>query len=188
MDTMTKDDLAAIVGTGLLYHGSGIQGITHFREAEEDTLGSGAYFTSEVTSAEGYARGRARQATSSPTVYSVSVEGLRFIDLRDRKTLDVVMDCFADILRERLNEPLPWNDRAVTENAIDAIRKRDYSPGRIRNVTWSHCARFSDYLQSLGYSGLIALEGGEGDYVGNHDTWLVFNPSQLSVVNERTLE
>lgn len=185
---MIRDNLAVIVADAEpIYHGSGTSGIRQFREADEDTIGKGAYFTSEAVSAEGYAKGRARQTKGMPVVYSVCAEGLKFLDLRDRNTLDVVMDGFTEILGKRLKEPLKWNVRAATERAIDAIRKRDYTSGSIRNVTWSHCELFSRYLQSLGYDGLIAYEGGEGNYVRNHDTWLVFSPSHLRVIAERTV-
>src|SRR3990167_7511519 len=78
-----------------LYHGSGISGIKEqgkFTKAEEDTVGSGIYFTSEAKDAIGYARLRAKRergrmdeqknGKAEPTIYESSVENMKLCDLR----------------------------------------------------------------------------------------------------------
>lgn len=67
----------------VIYHGSGTSGIAAFVRAEEDTVGSGGYFTSESKDAIGYARRRARRSKNSvPVVYESEINNLKLLDLR----------------------------------------------------------------------------------------------------------
>jgi len=38
--------------------------------------------------------------------------------------------------------------------------------------------QFTKYVQSLGYDGVLAIEGGEGE-IGEHDTYLIFDPENI---------
>src|SRR3989344_4663872 len=106
-----------------LYHGSGIGGIKTFNRAEEDTVGSGIYFTSEAKDAIGYARIRSERERnpqradgapviedSVPTIYESSVENMKLLDLRKDENVKNILDGFKQILREESKKPdLKWN-------------------------------------------------------------------------------
>jgi hypothetical protein len=37
----------------------------------------------------------------------------------------------------------------------------------------------------LGYDGLKALEGGEGDDIGAHENYLIFDPQKVQITSEQ---
>ncbi len=41
----------------------------------------------------------------------------------------------------------------------------------------------TECLSQRGYDGLVTFEGGEGD-IGDHDTWVMFDPDKLAGVNQ----
>ena len=71
------DGLGVLVKRKTFYHGSGTSRIKDFNKAEEDTVGSGVYFTSKAKNAIGYARRRSRtsrEKDASPVIYESFVE------------------------------------------------------------------------------------------------------------------
>ncbi|MEK6917632.1 MAG: hypothetical protein AABW51_01670 [Nanoarchaeota archaeon] len=184
---MLKNNLVSIVrGIEPLYHGSGELGIRVFRKAYDDTIGEGIYLTSDIESAEGYAKLRS-QNTKTPVVYSVSVDGLNFLDFREIKTLDIVMASFLEVLTDKLKHAKKWYVVASTKKAIEDIRNKKYIKSGIKEITFSHGDIFSRHIESLGYDGLLALEGGEGKYRKIHDSWVVHNPSKVNFIGERKI-
>ena len=100
-----------------LYHGSGISGIETFNKAEEDTVGSGIYFTSEAKDAIGYARLRSERERnpnradgapviedSVPTIYESSVENMKLCDLRKDENVKKVLGGFREVLKAELKK------------------------------------------------------------------------------------
>jgi hypothetical protein len=76
-------------------------------------------------------------------------------------------------------EPLNWESKEYMEN-----------PGKMLDTLYEYqyfSSYFGKYVQSLGYDGIIAYEGGEGSHVGNHDTYLVFNPDKISILKEQAI-
>lgn len=183
------DGLGIFVKNKTLYHGSGASGIESFNKAEEDTVGSGIYFTSEAKDAIGYARRRSRrEKEASPVIYESSVENMKLLDLRKNENVKKVLDGFKQILIEKLKEPdLRWNYQEVLQRAVEAITSGKVGSGNLREVTFSTGRMFSDYCKSLGYEGLITFEGGEGDDVGSHDTYLIFDPEKAKISQEHKI-
>lgn len=194
------DGFGVLVKKKTLYHGSGISGIKKqgkFNKAEEDTVGSGIYFTSDAKDAIGYARLRSerenkrndeqRNENSKPVIYESSVENMKLLDLRKDKNVKKVLNGFKQVLIEKLKDKnLKWNIRYVYDKAIEAIDKNEVGAGNLREATFNMPGMFSDYVKSLGYEGLITFEGGEGGN-GNHDTYLIFNPEKVKINQEHNI-
>jgi len=183
-----------------LYHGSGISGIKEqgkFTKAEEDTVGSGIYFTSEAKDAIGYARLRAERERMvakrenkenkdfSPTIYESSIENMKLLDLRKDENIKKVLEGFKAVLKEELKRTdVPWFYRGAIENSIEIINNGNMRG--LKNVTQNNGELFSKYVKSLGYEGLIALEGGEGNN-DNHDTYLIFDSDKVKINQEHKI-
>ncbi len=194
------DGLGVLVKKKTIYHGSGISGIKKFNKAEEDTVGSGIYFTSEAKDAIGYARLRSereryRQRSdglsviedSKPVIYESSVENMRLLDLRKSENVKKVLDEFKQILKEESKKPdLKWNWQAVLKDTVEIINSGKVGAGNLKKVTQRTGSMFSKYVKSLGYEGLITFEGGEGGN-SNHDTYLVFDSDKVKINQEHKI-
>jgi hypothetical protein len=184
-----ENGLGIVVKKKTIYHGSGTSGIEQFNRAKEDTVGNGIYFTSEAKDAIGYARRRSRgREGASPVIYESSVKNMKLLDLRKDENVKKVLEGFKDILKNKLKDPdLKWNYEAVLQKAIEAINAGKVGSGNLRDITFSTGQMFSDYVKSLGYEGLVTFEGGEGDDVGSHDTYLVFDPEKVKINKENKI-
>lgn len=194
------DGLGVLVKKKTLYHGSGISGIKTFNKAEEDTVGSGIYFTSEAKDAIGYAKLRSERERSPnkadrspviensvPTIYESSVENMKLCDLREDENVKRVLNEFKEISKEELKKPdLKWFVQGSLERTIETINAGKVGAGNLKEIAQSNGQLFSDYIKSLGYEGLITLEGGEGGN-GNHDTYLIFDPEKAKINQEQRI-
>lgn len=183
------DGLGVLIKKKTIYHGSGTDGIKIFNVAEEDTVGSGVYFTSEAKDAIGYARRRSkRKEGNSPVIYESSIENMKLLDLRNSDNVKQFLSNFKDKLAEKLKDPeIQWYYRAVLERTIESIDAGKIGPGNLREISFSIGKEFSDHVKSLGYEGLITFEGGEGEEVGNHDTYLIFDPEKIKINREHKI-
>lgn len=172
-----------------IYRGSGTSGIRQFGKAEEDTVGSGVYFTSEAKDAIGYARRRSRgKEGATPVIYESLVENMRLLDLRKDENVRKVLEGFKEVLQDKLQEPgLKWNYERVLQDAVRTINEGGVSVGNLRDVTFGTGKMFTGYVKTLGYGGLVTLEGGEGDDVGDHDTYLIFDPEKVKINQEHKI-
>jgi|SRR3989338_6342625 len=194
------DGLGLLVKKKTLYHGSGISGIEKFDKAEEDTVGSGVYFTSEAKDAIGYARLRSKRERyeqradgkpvnkdSKPVIYESSVDNIKLCDLRKDENVKKILDGFKKILKEESKRTdVPWFYKGAIENSIDIINGGKVGSGNIKEVAQSNGQIFSDYIKSLGYEGLITFEGGESGN-GNHDTYLIFDSEKVEINQEHNI-
>ncbi|MEO6508443.1 MAG: hypothetical protein ABIO02_00665 [Patescibacteria group bacterium] len=179
-----------------LYHGTGISGIQQFNKAEEYTVGTGVYFTSDEHSAEGYARRRAKRVEGAqPLIYEASVESVKLADFRNDDSTTNLLTGFIPYL-EKIKKSLESSKDineftkirylyTIIPEAINKIQSGTVNAGRLKEVTDHLSRQFSEYLESIGYDGLITAEGGEGDEVGQHETWLIFDPQKVSIKEER---
>jgi len=197
------DGLGLLVRKKFLYHGSGISGIRLFNAAEEDTVGSGVYLTSEAKDATGYARRRSKQerypqradgkpviADSVPILYETSIENLKVLDLRKSQNVKKILDGFKEVLHQKLinldvNDSKSYWLQRLLHRAIDTIDAWKVGSGNLKEVAFNTGKWFSEYCVSLGYDGLVTLEGGEGEEVGNHDTYVIFDPKKVRVEKEQ---
>jgi len=194
------DGLGILIKKKTLYHGSGISGIESFNKAEEDTVGSGIYFTSEAKDAIGYARLRSEREkntqradgapvieNSVPTIYESSIEDIKLCDLRKDENVKKVLGGFREVLNEELKKPdLKWFIHGSLERTIETLDSGKIGAGNLKEITQSNGQLFSDYIKSLGYEGLITFEGGEGGN-GNHHTYLIFDPEKAKINRENKI-
>lgn len=198
------EGLGVLVKRKTIYHGSGISGITKFDKAEEDTVGGGVYFTSEAKDAIGYAKIRSERerypqradgkpviADSVPVIYESSVENIKLCDLRKSENVKKILDSFKQVLETKMNEPSDdkmenyWRKKSL-QRVIDVIDEGKIGAGNLREIAFSTGSTFSNYIQSLGYEGLITFEGGERGN-GNHDTYLIFDPEKVIINQEQKI-
>ncbi|MGH7157234.1 MAG: hypothetical protein ACREGG_03955 [Candidatus Saccharimonadales bacterium] len=171
----------------VLYHGSSASGIDEFNHAEETTVGSGVYFVDNPTDAAGYAKRRAKRSEQlSPVVYKVEIDKTRLANLSSPQKLQEVMEGFAQVLEQKkasLPPESPWFVASAIDKSLEAIQG-GINVGQVKGVVASQGSLFTQYLESLGYDGLKTPEGGEGEDIGNHDTYLIFDPSKIKVISE----
>ena len=178
-------DSDVLVEKKILYHGSATPGIGKLDVAEEDTVGSGVYFTSDEKSAVGYANRRTRNRGGKPVVYKAEVENLRLANLTTDENVKKVLEGYKLVLQQKMKDTDKWFSEQALRESIEVIDKGEVGAGTVRKATFSNTKSFTEYLSSLGYDGLIALEGGEGEEIGNHDTYVVFNPDKVKIIQEQ---
>jgi hypothetical protein len=165
----------------VLYHGSATTGIHTLEIAENDTLGSGIYFVDNPTDAAGYATKRAK-SSGEPIVYVAEIDHARLVNLDNSDILDEIMLGFGAILFEKINQgSLPWYAQAAAIKSLEVINQ-GVKPGRVRFATFNHTSLFTAYLEGLGYDGLKSWEGGEGQDVGPHESYVIFSPKKVRIL------
>jgi len=113
---------------------------------------------------------------------------MKLLDLRNKENIGAVLVGFKDVLLSILKDPdTPWNLYDKIRQIFDNINNGKLSGGTLKEVG-SYCApKFSAYVQSLGYDGLVTLEGGGGNYVGEHDTYVIFDPEKVKIIREQNI-
>ena len=176
-------DLDVFIRRKVLFHGSATPGIDKFITAENVTVGSGVYLTSDEGDAIGYANERADRQ-SEPIVYKVEIENLRLANLTTDENVKKIIDGYKLVLQQKEKNSDNWLSEVIFRRALEAISNGQVRSGTVANATHGNAQLFTEYLSSLGYDGLIALEGGEGK-VGDHDSYVVFNPEKVKIVQEQ---
>lgn len=206
-EQVIDDGLALFINHKTLYHGTADAGITEFIDRENDatnrtrTLGVGVYLTSEGRDAFGYGNVRAEQArvhekrtmNALPQVYEVSIDKLKLIDFRNRNNIVRVASGLRNFIqngldeRKRNGQEILWYENAKIE-FIDEILEHPESIKSVRNLfkASGESVYLSEYCKSLGYDGLIAVEGGEGGN-GKHDTYLIFDFKKVKIMKEQEI-
>jgi len=175
-----EEGRAVLIREKTLYHGTGVEDIEQFQPAEETTVGEGVYLTSKKEDAAGYAKRRARSRGGNPVVYEGKIENLKLLELRNDSTVEEILDGFLPILEEKQGkEGLTWVEENVLDTAISDIKAHKVKAGRVGIIARSLGKTFTEYMQSLGYDGLITMEGGEGDDIETHDTYLIFDSEKV---------
>lgn len=126
-------------------------------------------------------------------IYEAAVENMKLLDLRKEENLKKILPGFADELYKVYESRKEKNNNIVDTFSQVLIRiMNDIDAGKIgfnnlKSATQQTGRIFSDYVRSLGYEGLVVLEGGEGADVGNHDTYLIFDPEKLHINREQEI-
>jgi len=173
-----------------LYHGSATPGITEMLPADEYTVGTGVYLTDNPNNAAGYARRSAYGTkTNEGIVYAVGINNMKLANLDNPDKLQEVMEGFSGKLTEQLStlDEKDWLRRSVLERTLEAIQL-GVMPGQVKNVTQSCSDLFTKYLSRLGYDGLKTQEGGETGFVGNHSSYVIFDPSKTTVEGNQEVQ
>jgi hypothetical protein len=186
---------AIFVSEMKLYHGSATAGIESLHPAEDDTVGSGVYLTSEPRHAIGYALARVSHSATA-VLYETRISNLVLLDLRNDDAVREVMHEFAAILWKELSKAnLHWAWERAILNSLEQIGSGKFNHGNIKTITQCCGKLFSSFIQSLGFDGLIATEGGEpwyqngkGHEIGNHDSYVIFDPNKVTVLSGRMMK
>lgn len=176
-----------ILDDKVLYHGSATPDIGLFNPAEEVTVGRGVYFVDNPQDAAGYARIRSQRDKRPPVVYEAEISEARLVNLDNPVKLQEVMQGFASSLRQVDLSNLPWYGQGAVQRALDTIAS-GVRTGELKRVTQTVSGYFTDFLKSQGYDGLKTAEGGEGQEVGNHETYLIFDPDKVKVKAQQPIE
>lgn len=195
------------VGRMDLFHGSPVSGIAEFKDAEETTVGSGIYLTSQREAAIGYSYVRTtdKKLTSPPIVYDCEIENVNVLTLTTRTA---IMD-FMKYIRQELwrfrKDELPkrtdlddnqrmWYNNGlmhVNDRLWEAIQADRTLPPKEFLMTCGDAVR--EILTREGYDGIMAMEGGEHGTnpftgepfsIGDHDSYVIFQPNKVKILNE----
>ena len=171
----------------ILFYGASISGIKELRRAEETTIGEGLYLTSQLEAAEGYAKRRAKiNPESMPTVYQVEVSNLKMADIRGSQALETFAMKLKNRLQEERKKPnLPWYVQNAIVGTLERIDSKSYKS--LRELAWNHQEITTEVMRDEGFDGLIAQEGGEGDEIGDHDSYVIFDSTKAKVLKEVSL-
>lgn len=188
-EEIIDDGLGVFIKRKILYHGTGVSGIKIFEEAENSTVGNGIYLTSKVEDAIGYARRRKKRNDTKPVIYETSVENVRLLDFRITENVKKFLHGFKQAVIEKLKDPnLTWHHQNILNKVIEEINSGKVGSGSLKLVAFKADSLFDNYCKSLGYDGLVTFEGGEGDEVGSHDTYLIFNPKKVKINQEQGIQ
>jgi hypothetical protein len=176
----------------ILYHGSGTPGIKEFRKAIDLTLAHGIYLTSDEKVAVGYARIRGKNLPpekQASILYKVKINNLRIADLRTRGAEEELIKILQQKIREIIKNSEEWNRLSwVIQNKYLNVltfgTARDKYNGHPQLVLREIPALVTDVLREQGFDGMVDLEGGEPPVVGEHDSWIIFDPSKVRVLEE----
>ncbi len=177
-----------------LFVGSAISGMRELENADETTVGSGVYLTSQQEVARGYAKVRVR-SFQIPTVYEAEVVDMDILDLTVRAGVEEFAKLWKQELRIWGDEVLPTTEVAnemVREiykekihRVIDSINRNSFR--FLKDLTFSFGDLIRKVLTQHGYDGLKTIEGGEsgnGVTIGDHDTYVIFDPQRVKMIKE----
>lgn len=197
------DPLGIHIQNRTLYHGSANSGTQEFlthEVAEEQgltdgaTVGNGLYLTSQNKAAQVYAKRRAVHPKNEPTVYEVKIESAKLLDLREQENISLFANTFQTHLFSKMQEgafnaPQLWYLKNAVIKALQAIEEGVTVQNIQKIAGYAMTKEFTTFIKSLGYDGVVTFEGGEGHesnpdtHVGEHDTYVIFDPTNLVIQN-----
>lgn len=190
-----------------LFHGSTVAGIKKFVDAEETTVGAGVYLTTQRDSATGYAKVREidRRLTDPAIVYETEIADMNILNL---STADAILN-FMKFIRPQI---YLWDKNELPKVKFSSeFFKETYHSAlvdlNIRIAEWikkGHIPPVKSILQQFGdparkilmreeFDGLMTIEGGEyqrnpntGEEIriGDHDSYVIFQPDKVRIVKE----
>lgn len=184
-----------------LYHGSATAGITSLTEAEDTTIGSGVYLTSQKEAATGYAWVRSIPSHLNknpiPVVYEVNISDLNIANLSTPDALEGFTKLFYEGLGqwvEKIDEMDFKNEfhKNIMREKAQQVRN-DIIHGKfkhLKDLTFSFGNVTRTLLGGHGFDGLMAYEGGEsrsGFSIGDHDSFVIFDPVKTSIKKEEII-
>ena len=117
------------------------------------------------------------------------IEDMKLLDLRNDKNAKTILRKFSDVCKEKSEDKnVDIKYRIPLKQAFVLIRTGKIKSANISEAIGPIGKYFSDYVKSLDYDGLIAIEGGEGDEIGNHDSYVIFDPNEVKIGREQKLK
>jgi hypothetical protein len=201
------DDLGILLKDRTLFHGSVNPNTERFMTAEEAnsaditdgaTVGSGLYLTSSPDAASTYASRRVRNASKKDdlvaTSYEVNIDDMKLLDLRAQENITNFAEKFRTYLVGLIKDPTSKKRDYMVNNSIIAALQQIEKGATLQNIHsltgYAMAGVFTDFVKELGYDGVVTIEGGEGHdsddgfYIGNHDTYVLFDPSKAAIVSK----
>lgn len=171
-----------------LFHGSAVPGIKQFNLAEEDTVGSGVYFTPTVTPAMGYAKVRSRinahKGEKPNVVYESLLNNVKIMDLRKDENIKKILPDFTEHLKKLFEQEASWFLKRRIQEIIGEMYSGRVRVGTIKLIAQGFGNTLSSVVRNRGYDGLVTLEGGEQD-IGDHESYVIFDPTKIGITDEK---
>jgi len=166
---------------GKVFYRGGVKGQPVGRLAEESTIGNGVYLTDDPLVAKGYADIRAgKNGVSEVLETRLKVKEEEILDLSKSDILPITLkQGWALVLRDLMNSDKHYVQGAALK-ALESLGK----DAPLKSMIGGFNAEFTKFLQGKGYKALVASEGGEGA-IGEHLSYLVFNPKDLKKVSAK---
>ncbi|MEK7580734.1 MAG: hypothetical protein AAB512_00480 [Patescibacteria group bacterium] len=184
-----------------LFHGSRVHGIQELTEADETTIGNGVYLTSNKEAAYGYGVVRSSKQDDQPTLYVVELTDLNILNLSTWDGIKSFAKKFKEVLSQRKDQIKVDHNKIMDKNTAEFIKYStvknieerigmiDYDSYRsLKDLLFGLGDWARSMLQDMGYDGLMAIEGGEvgnGVDIGKHDSYVIFDPKQVKVVEQQ---
>ncbi len=180
-----------------LYHGSRVSGIRQFRGAEETTVGEGLYLTSDPEKARGYAIVRSKEKID-PFVYETEITDMNIVNLSTESAINSFAKLFhkelLTISSDLIGKNLAWNSYAyfLRDKALERAQKiyEDKFRG-LKDIISQLGSVATALLMKENFDGLMTIEGGEygnGHKIGDHDSYVIFQPERTKIIREDTVE
>ena len=124
-----------------------------------------------------------------PVVASAKVRNLKLVDFRKKENVKIFLAGFKTYLvRELETQKLNWLKEISVKTALENTTPEKIKSGHLSELVTSLGLNFKEYCQSLGYQGVVALEGGGGTGVNYHDTYIIFDPTKVQIIKEKILQ
>ncbi|MBP9748964.1 hypothetical protein KBD18_02035, partial [Patescibacteria group bacterium] len=131
-----------------------------------------------------------------PLLYEVDIENARLLDFRRDDVLQTWLPKFRTVLQNTLDQlreqdgatgkRASWHVVSGLKNAIGEIDK-GFSPGWLQVIFASQGGLLTNFLMAQGFDGILADEGGEAGVVGPHDTFVIFDPKKLKMIQKKSI-
>lgn len=177
---------AIFVEQRTLYRGSRTSGIKKLNlPADASSAGEGVYLTT-AKEAIGYAHGG--RAGNEPRIYETRIKNVKLADLRNEENVNRVNKEMKLLLQKELErKDVPWWYPEVVKQDIRFLKGESTFFAKLNLVGTKHPEILTKYVSGLGYDGLVTIEGGEPGHFENHQSWVIFNPDNVEVLQEHSV-
>lgn len=183
---LIDDGFAIFVKERTLYHGSRTPGIKKLNlPADASSAGEGVYLTT-AREAIGYAHGG--RVCSEPTIYETRIRNAKLADLRNEENIERVNKEMETLLwaeLERKDVP-SWYPGRVRDD-IDYLQGEATVFQKFNYAATKHPEILTKHVAGQGYDGLVTIEGGEPGHFENHQSWVIFDPDKVAILEEHAV-
>lgn len=171
-DEPTSDGLGLVVHDKTLYHHSFLS-----------VLGDRIYLTPQEKIAASYALSKfPKKEKNNSAIREVKLQNAKLLDLRRKENIKIILAGFKISLQEKLeNSKLDWASETALQTTLQNLTSDKIKSNRLRALRPLLGRDFVEYCQSLGYDGLIALDGEEGIGIGHPETYLIFDQGKVRI-------
>jgi len=182
----TQDGLGLVVHQKTLFHATA----SSINRDLSPKFVSGIYLSSQEEIAARYAAAKfSKNQEANSIILKTKIQNVRLLDLRTKENTRIILAGFKASLREKFeNSKLSWAAETALQTTLQSLDLSKIKSGHLKEFLVGLGKDLAEYCESLGYDGLVTLEGGEGSALSRHDTYLIFNPKEVRVIEEKVLE